>query len=164
MDLQSQLQNNLFLILIVLVIIIVLIIITIKTFVYFQSLKIKKRIKKGLVGEQQAFKFLEKNNYKVLDAQVKLTHKFFIDGEEVAVDISPDYLVKKKRKRYLVEVKTGDSVGSMFTASTRRQVLEYALVNPYDGILLVNMIEKTIEEVEFSFKSRRMNFLQRIFS
>ncbi len=164
MDLQSLPQNNLFQVIIVLVVVIFLIIITIKAFVYYQSFKIKKRIKKGLLGEQQAFKFLEKNNFKVLDAQVKLSHTFWVNNEKITIDISPDYLVKKKGKRYLVEVKTGESVGSMFNASTRRQVLEYALINPYDGILLVNMIDKTIEEVRFSFKSRKLNYLQKIFS
>lgn len=164
MDLQSLLQNNIFLLIFALIIVVVVIIITIKSFVYYQSFKIKKRIKKGLVGEQQAFKFLEKNNYKVLDAQIKLSHTFWINEEKVTVDIAPDYLVKKKGKRFLVEVKTGESVGDMYNASTRRQVLEYALVNPYDGILLVNMIDKSIQEIRFSFKSRKLNYLQKIFS
>lgn len=163
MDLLNLLQENKIQLLFIAIFIIV-VVVSIKSYVFYQSYKIKKRIHKGLIGEKKAFKFLEQNNYKVINAQVKMTHEFFINHEKVKVDITPDYLVKKNGKFYLVEVKTGESVGSMFNASTRRQVLEYSLINPYDGVLLVNMIEKTIDEIEFSFKSRKKNFIQKIFS
>ena len=59
-------------------------------------------------------------------------------------------MVKKNGKKYIVEVKTGDTAANPNYSATRRQMLEYNLASELP-LLFVNMDELTVEEVRFPF-------------
>ena len=64
-----------------------------------------------------------------------------------------DYLVKKRGKVYVVEVKSGEKTSYITNRETRRQMLEYYFAYQPKGILLLNMKNKSISEVKFQFKN-----------
>ena len=91
-------------------------------------------------------------NYKKLNNYLKLSRsplKFKISDQLITVDLAVDYLVEHKGVKYLAEVKSGKSAGRIQHKDTRRQLIEYHVINPFDGLLLVDMEYKTIQQVEF---------------
>ena len=72
----------------------------------------------------------------------------WIDGEEYWVRNRCDRIVRMGRKTFVVEVKTGQGTNPLKT-STRRQLLEYWLCHEVDGVLLVDMDQRSISRVEF---------------
>jgi len=72
-----------------------------------------------------------------------------VDGDDVDFELRADLLVKKGGRRFVAEVKTGESAPRIETSATRRQLLEYALAYPVDGVLLVEPQRGRIREVTF---------------
>ena len=61
-------------------------------------------------------------------------------------DITPDLLVARDGKDYIVEIKRKERLGGINNAIVRRQVLEYAVATG-GPCLLVDMTSRTITEV-----------------
>ena len=109
----------------------------------------RRRNRMALDGEVIAEKLLKKNGYSVVDRQVVGEWWIDIDGEEVEVQVRADFLVKKRRRLYVAEVKTGRMVTDPVFPATRRQLLEYHLVFDVDGVLLVDAESRQIHRVDF---------------
>lgn len=110
---------------------------------------IRVRFKKGKKLETKASAVLKRKGYKVLQTQVPVVHHFKVNGQDTSVQLYADYLVMKKKKKYLVEVKSGLKVNSVFHKDTRRQLLEYHVSNPHDGLLFLDMTNNDLHVVEF---------------
>ncbi|UTW62037.1 hypothetical protein KFE98_18805 [bacterium SCSIO 12741] len=108
-----------------------------------------KRLRRGREKEQEALGFLEEQGFTLVDYQPELSHDFNVDGKVVSSTIRPDVKVKKGGQEYLVEIKSGEKAISPQYSSTRRQLLEYALVNGKSKILLVDMEGYSISTIEF---------------
>jgi len=124
-------------------------------FFYYFSKKIKSiRIKKTLAGakkaERDAISFLNNEGYKIVDIQQKQPIVLYIDGKPYSSYVQVDFIVKKNRKKYIVEVKTGKKTRAT-TALVRRQLLEYYLVFNPQGILLLDMDKGTLKRIEFEW-------------
>ena len=104
--------------------------------------------KRGKKGERNSIKFLEKNGYKILDTQIRVSGYFFIDGALTEFDLRPDLLVEKGGAKYIAEIKTGD-VSNPKNRNTRRQLHEYSYYSGIENILLVDPIKKSIKSVSF---------------
>lgn len=115
---------------------------------------ISARIKRGLKAEKEAVDFLSERGYKIEGYQQEFEYSFIADGEEVNVKLRPDYIVRKRSKRYIAEVKCGNYVSSLYSRETRRQLMEYYFNIDVDGILLVDMLNRNIIEVEFKSRIR----------
>lgn len=100
-------------------------------------------------AEADAAGVLRAHGYQVLSDQFKHHWTIQVDGHPHQVELRADYLVARGRQRFIAEVKTGMSAPSVATASTRRQLLEYRVAYPVDGILLVDMEEVVIRRVDF---------------
>lgn len=116
---------------------------------------ISARIKKGLRAEKDAEDFLINRGYKIEAYQQEFEYLFKADGEEVKVKLRPDYIVKKNGKRYIAEVKCGETASSLCSRDTRRQLMEYYFNLDFDGLFLVDMLEKKIIEIEFESRAKR---------
>jgi hypothetical protein len=114
------------------------------------NFKRTKRLKRGKYAEHGAKRLLEKSGYSIHDYQPSLSYQFKVENKNLQVNISPDFLVKKNGKKYIVEVKTGDTAANPNYSATRRQMLEYNLASELP-LLFVNMDELTVEEVRFPF-------------
>ena len=108
-----------------------------------------RRQSRALAGEQAAAGLLTSLGYRVERAQADGQWSIEVDGAPVEVAMRADYVVSRGARRYVAEVKTGDSAPSLRTAATRRQLLEYRLAYPVDGVLLVDMERGAVHEVDF---------------
>ena len=104
--------------------------------------------KRGTKAERKAVKLLQKNGYEILDAQVRLTGHFFVDGKLTEFDLRPDFLVERSGYRYIAEIKTGDASNPK-NLNTRRQLHEYSHYSGMGSVLLVDPTKNSIQSVSF---------------
>ncbi len=105
----------------------------------------------GRYAEKRAEEILRKNGYRILSYQERKKYNLKVDDDIEEVVVIADYIVKKGRKIYVVEVKTGRDAPLPRNTGTRRQLLEYYLAFEVDGVLLLDMEDERIREIEFSF-------------
>lgn len=98
--------------------------------------------------EERAPAALERHGYRVIERHPELIVEWWVDGEPRTLELAPDLLVARGRRRYLVEVKTGGSARPE-KQETRRQLLEYAAYGPVDGVLLYDADSDRLRAVEF---------------
>ena len=109
----------------------------------------RRRNRMALDGEERAEKLLKKKGYRIVDRQVVGSWWMWVDDEEIDIQVRADFLVKRKRRLYVAEVKTGQLVTDPAFPATRRQLLEYRMVFDVDGVLLVDAEGRQIHQVDF---------------
>ncbi|MEM1349592.1 MAG: hypothetical protein AAGI01_13605 [Myxococcota bacterium] len=107
------------------------------------------RAARAAQAEEDAAQVLREWGYVILDDQAEHTWVVHIDGAPRRIDLRADYLVRRGRRRYVAEVKTGRAAPDIACAATRRQLLEYRLAYAVDGVLLVDMEAMELHEVVF---------------
>jgi hypothetical protein len=125
---------------------------------FLRKRSVKKRFKRGAELEDKAKSFLQKKGFKIIGYQEEFYHNYIVDGKKETSKLIVDYIVKKKGKRYLVEVKSGNTAISIKDAKTRRQILEYDFVIENDGIYLLDMENETLHLIKFISKKQRNYF------
>ncbi len=103
---------------------------------------------RGARGEEAGVLVLEDAGYEVLETQVRAAATVAVDGDAEVYDLWIDAIAVRRGRRYVVEFKTG-GVASIAVASTRRQLLEYALAFPDHDLLLVDASQGTVYEIAF---------------
>lgn len=147
-------QNHIIVLFLTLIIVaLIAVIIRYKLSEYFKERKVKKRFERGNKLELQAKSFLKSKGYRIVDYQSAYTHKYMVDGEVQYADIQPDYIVTKNGKKYIVEVKSGNTATSAHNRSTRRQLLEYDYVVENNGVFLLDMENRQLKLVQFKSKA-----------
>lgn len=131
---------------------------TIKTYKKIQSSKLKKRLSKGVEVEKKAAELLKKNGYKVVKYHYRKSYELKKNEEKVTINIEADYIVKRRGKRFIAEVKSGDAATEIKNSATRRQMLEYSLFIENDGLLLVDMENQKISKIEFPYDAKHSSF------
>ncbi len=138
---------------------------------FFIFLNLKKRFlrylrnrkfKRAHQKEVKAEKVLKNKGYKILEYQKRFYYDMALDNTKSIIELRPDYIVTKKRKIYVAEVKTGFSAPDIKNnKDTRRQILEYYFCIEIDGVLLVNMEEEAVYKIEFpNLKNKKHAFLK----
>jgi len=84
----------------------------------------------------------------LLERQVPGSWTVRADGEPVTFGLRADYLVARKGRRYIAEVKTGRLAPRLSHGPTRRQLLEYRAAFDVHGVILVDADAETITHVE----------------
>ncbi len=107
-----------------------------------------RALRHGVRAEGRAERLLNKRGFKVIARQPERTWYPLVDGKSTPITVRGDFLVRKKRREFLVEVKTGASA-SLQVAVTRRQLLEYACVFEVDGLFLLDADRDTLVRVDF---------------
>jgi len=121
-----------------------------------------RRMKRGVKAEVKAEKILRRYGYKVTAVQQPTTMAMKVDGKTKTYEVCPDAIARRKKRLYLVEVKTGARAVDPLFRETRRQLLEYYHGFPVDGVLLVNADAERVHQIEFSSKAvHRPSFLFR---
>ena len=128
---------------------------------YLINKKIKAQLKRGIKKEEEARKVLTQKKYKIISHNQKFSYFLKQDNSKIKITIETDYLVFKNGKKYIVEVKSGNESPKITNRNTRRQIIEYYSFIKNDGVLLLNMEDKTISEIEFPkiITSRGFNLL-----
>jgi Holliday junction resolvase len=142
-------------ILIVVIAILVILLLKYKYTEYTKRRKQRKQFSRGVKLENEAKSYLEKKGYKVIYEQHEYIHQYEVNGVIHKSVLRPDYIVSRKGKMYIVEVKSGKSAISIANSGTRRQILEYDYVIENDGIFLLDMENKELQLVKFSTKKEK---------
>ena len=71
---------------------------------------------------------MKKNGFRIIQKQFLIESALQVNNETKFFNVKPDFLVKKNNEIFIAEVKTGDSA-SIKNISTRRQLLEYSVIN-----------------------------------
>jgi hypothetical protein len=109
----------------------------------------KKRFARGERMEAKAAILLKKRGFDILSSQEVFYHHYRSDGIDKKAQLQVDYVVSKKGKTYLVEVKSGALATQIENKSTRRQILEYSVAIDSDGVYLLDMEKESLQKVEF---------------
>lgn len=114
-----------------------------------QKRKSKKRLARGRKKEGEAAAVLRFYGYEIIGRNLKYNYDLEIGEREQNIQMEIDYLVSKHGKRYIVEVKSGQSATKITNSSTRRQILEYSLFVENDGVMLLDMEKESLELISF---------------
>jgi len=117
-----------------------------------QSYAARRRVLKAGKAEAAARKFLESEGYTVLAVQERVPIVTKINGKPHKSHIQADLIVQKRKKVYVVDVKTGEVAQKPAAPENRRQLLEYFLVYRPDGVLVLDMDHHKIYHMEFEIK------------
>jgi len=122
---------------------------------WLERWRLVRRSSHALSAEAWAATLLRDAGYDILGAQVKTSYVLWVDRREVSVGLRADYVVRRKGRTFVAEVKSGQFAPSLETAATRRQLLEYLLAFDVDGVLLVDGEAGEIQQVTFPAEMRR---------
>lgn len=116
----------------------------------------RRRVRRAMVGEDEAEEILADAGFRVLDRQVRAIGWLEIDGQEQEFEVRADLLVEAEAApgwprgaRLVAEVKSGSRAPDPANPATRRQLLEYARVFRPDGLLLVDVEAGCLVQVAF---------------
>lgn len=104
---------------------------------------------RGAAGEVRAEGLLKRMGFTIVGRQVAARYGLGVDGAEIPVDLRADFVVARRGRCYVAEVKTGTFAPKLETAATRRQLLEYRVAFAVDGVLLVDADAGRVRRVEF---------------
>jgi Holliday junction resolvase-like predicted endonuclease len=122
--------------------------------------RIRQRFQKGRAGQKAAQKVLERQGFEIISHEHRLCSVVEIDGEPFPYDARIDFIVRKGRKLFGVEVKTGDKATNPLYRPTRRQLLEYSRLLPFDGLFLLDMDTERLLRVGFMESLQRRPLLR----
>jgi hypothetical protein len=114
-----------------------------------QRRRLSRRMRRARQAEQQAPRWLTRHGYTVTAVQLAREYTLTLDAEDVAIQVRADYLVERKGRTYVAEVKSGQAAPSIQTQATRRQLLEYRMAFDVDGVLLVDAETQRVHVVGF---------------
>lgn len=125
----------------------------------WRSYRARRRLslarERGAAGEARAEALLVQRGFDIEGRQVATRYGLGVDGEEMAVELRADYVVRRRGQRFVAEVKTGTFAPRIETRATRRQLLEYRVAFEVDGVLLVDADAGTVRRIEFPLERRR---------
>ncbi len=98
--------------------------------------RMKRRFRRAKLAEERAEELLERAGFKVLESQPEYQVRLQVGWQEHRASIRPDFLVRRRGRRFIVEVKSGRSAPDPLNRHTRRQLREYWAVLPFPVLLL----------------------------
>jgi len=119
---------------------------------HLRGLGARKRGRRAIAAEARGADLLRRAGYRVVDHQVPLRWEIALDRNRVGVDLRADYVVRKRGRLYVAEVKSGRLAPRIDNARTRRQLLEYAIAFGTDGALLVDAEAGRVHRVVFPLR------------
>jgi hypothetical protein len=99
-------------------------------------------------AEREAAELLSNAGYAIEATQATARYTVEVDGAPVEITVRVDYIVSRRRKRYVAEVKSGRLAPRIDNAATRRQLFEYRHAFDVDGVLLVDADARRVHHVE----------------
>jgi hypothetical protein len=125
------------------------------------SWRMRRQAARAIAAEAWAARLLARAGYELVGSQVKGAYDLSVDGRRVTIELRADYVVRRKGRSFVAEVKSGALAPSLETAATRRQLLEYRIAFAVDGVLLVDGETGEIHEVVFPAKIQTISTISR---
>ena len=118
----------------------------------------RRRVVRGKRLEAQAPAHLAREGFRVVASQPAVDYSWLLDDEIRTTRLTADFLAVRRGRRYVVEVKSGAGATPERRA-TRRQLLEYAVAYPVDGVLLFDAEQDRLRRVDFPLHGRSQSGL-----
>lgn len=116
-----------------------------------------KRMKRGEVGEEIGKAYLIKHGFTIIEEQPRESSIILIDGVPNKYNVRADFLVERKGRRSIVEVKTGNVSTNPTSTNSRRQLLEYSHIYDVDDLLFFDAESKKLQKISFPKSERIVN-------
>ena len=116
---------------------------------WLERARLRRQSLRAHDAETLAARLLVRAGYRILGAQVRGAYELSIDGRPILVTLRADYVVERRGRPFVAEVKSGQFAPSIENAATRRQLLEYRMAFAVEGVLLVDAEAGDIREVVF---------------
>jgi hypothetical protein len=105
---------------------------------------------RATAGEALAEKLLTAAGFTVEARQATRRWSVSVDGEPQPITLRADFVVVRRGRRYVAEVKTGQAAPDVAAPATRRQLLEYRCAFGVDGVLLVDAEARRVHAIDFA--------------
>ena len=112
--------------------------------------RLAEQTARATAGEALAEKLLTRAGFTVEARQATQRWAVRVDGEAHEVTLRADFVVRRRGRRYVAEVKTGEAAPAITAPATRRQLLEYRCAFGADGVLLVDAEERRVHAIDFA--------------
>jgi hypothetical protein len=112
--------------------------------------RLRKQAAHAAAGEVRAEKLLARAGYRIDARQAVTSWTVRVGGAEQPVQLRCDFVVTRRGRRYVAEVKTGQEAPDIGAPATRRQLLEYRCAFAVDGVLLVDAEAGRVHTVDFT--------------
>lgn len=109
----------------------------------------QERQKAERADEEKALAVLTKAGFAFHSRNVEANGQLMVNGAGEPYRVKTDLLVTKEGQVYAVEMKSGSPATSIRHGATRRQLLEYSVIFPVAGTLLVDLKGKTFQHIVF---------------
>jgi hypothetical protein len=110
--------------------------------------RVARSRKLGKKGEARALALVKGAGYRVVETQCTGESTLIVDGRAQTFTVRADALVERDGRRYVAEFKGGREAAKLSNRATRRQIIEYALAYPCDGVLLVDAVGDVLHRIE----------------
>jgi hypothetical protein len=108
-------------------------------------------------AEEEAEKLITRSGFKIIGRQKRAPIMTYINGKSHYSYVQADFIAEKGGRTYLIEVKTGGSADAT-DPIVRRQLLEYDYVFNPDGLILLNMEDRSFNYIDFDFPKTGSTF------
>ncbi len=115
----------------------------------YRRWRLARRFRHGARGEQKARAGLRKRGFAIVEEQARRTPVMWIGGRETPFEVRADFVVRRKGRRAVVEVKTGARAVDPTYRPTRRQLLEYGRCFDTDDVYLYDADSDELLDVRF---------------
>jgi len=122
---------------------------------YLELRRLRRRFARGAEGQREATDFLQRRGFEVLAEEHQIPGRLEVDGEPRDYKVRVDLLVRRGRRVYGVEVKTGSKATDPLYRPTRRQLLEYSHLLSVDGLFLLDMDARRLMRIRFCSPGRQ---------
>jgi hypothetical protein len=110
--------------------------------------RVRAHFRRAAQAERAAASLLRRAGYRVVEVQPEHHIRFRFGGRLLGATVRADYLVRRRLRTYVVEVKSGERAPDPSCRATRRQLREYCAVFPYP-VLLLDASSGSLERIEF---------------
>ncbi len=119
------------------------------------SRRSRRRVARARQGEIEGEALVRAQGYRILAVQPEYRWQLSVDGRPASVVLRPDLVVERDGRRFIADVKTGQSAPDPLSSATRRQLLEYLIACRVDGVLVVDMEARRIHSLVFPLRGAR---------
>lgn len=114
-------------------------------------------------AEIEAESLLQKRGFKIKNRGLQAPILTNVDGKTYSSISSVDFLVEKDNKNFIVRIHGGSISADPTDPALIRKFIESEVVYQPDGLLLLDLVDKSIQEISFTYPKSRASLFEGVF-
>jgi len=114
-------------------------------------------------AEKESEDLLQKRGFKILKRGLQAPLLTNVDGKTYSSVSAADFLVEKEKNTFIVRVHGGSISADPTDPSLIRKFIESEAVYQPDGLLLLDLVDKSIQELSFTYPKSSATVFEGIF-